>query len=42
MIVFTIFSYAVLKERLKWTDGVAMALIFAGVAVAMLGRHVSK
>jgi hypothetical protein len=39
MTVFVIFSYAVLKEKLRWTDGVGMALIFAGVAVAMFGRH---
>lgn len=38
LVVFAGFSTLVLKERLRVTDAVAFALIFAGVAVAMLGR----
>jgi uncharacterized protein (DUF486 family) len=40
LVVFAIFSLLVLKERLRWTDLTAFALVFAGVAVAMLGRRV--
>ena len=29
----------VLKERLRWTDGVAVALIYTGVTISMLGRE---
>ena len=36
--VFAVFSIAVLHERLRWTDVVSFALIFAGVAVGMLGK----
>ncbi len=36
---FAIFSTAVLKEKLRWTDGVGFVLIIAGVAVAMAGRE---
>lgn len=35
---FGVFSSAVLKEKLLWTDGLGFALILAGVAVAMAGR----
>lgn len=42
MTVFVAFSYLVLKEKLRWTDGLGMALIFAGVAVAMIGREWGK
>jgi drug/metabolite transporter (DMT)-like permease len=31
-------SVLVLKDKLRWTDGAAFLLIFAGVAVSMLGR----
>lgn len=36
--VFTVFTLVVLKERLRWTDGVALVLVLAGVAVSVLGR----
>ena len=36
--VFTVFSIWVLREKLRWTDGVAFALVMAGVAVSVLGR----
>lgn len=39
LVVFAGFSTWVLKEKLRGTDIVAFALIFAGVAVAMLGRN---
>lgn len=39
MIVFLVFSILVLHEKPRWTDGIAMLLILAGVAVAMLGRQ---
>lgn len=42
LIVFAIFSIVVLKEKLRWTDGVAFALIFAGVAVSMLGKELQS
>jgi drug/metabolite transporter (DMT)-like permease len=32
----------VLKEKLRWTDAAAFVLIFAGVAVSMLGRGAAK
>lgn len=37
LLVFTGFSLLVLKERLSWNDGLAFALIFAGVAVSAFG-----
>lgn len=37
--VFIVFSVLVLKEKPRWNEGVAMALIFAGVLVAMIGRR---
>lgn len=36
--VFIAFAFLVLKERPRWNEYAAFALIFAGVAVAMLGR----
>ncbi len=36
--VFIVFAIVVLKERPRWNEGVAFVLIFAGVAVAMMGR----
>ena len=36
--VFIVFSVVVLKEKPRWNEGVAMALIFAAVLIAMLGR----
>lgn len=32
----------VLKERLRWTDGLAFALIFSGVAISLAGANGSK
>ncbi len=37
--VFAVFSIVVLGEKLRWTDTVAFGLIFAGVAVGMLGKQ---
>lgn len=37
--VFGFFSTYVLKEKLRWTDGVGLLLIFAGVSVSMGGRE---
>lgn len=37
--VFAVFSVAVLKEKLRWTDVAAFALIFSGVVVGMLGKR---
>lgn len=39
LIVFTFFAVWVLKEKLRTTDMIAFALVFAGVAVSVLGRH---
>ncbi len=36
--VFTVFTITVAKERPTWNDLVAMLLIFAAVAVSMMGR----
>lgn len=36
--VFAVFSIFVLHEKLRWTDMASFALIFAGVAVGMLGK----
>ena len=36
--VFIVFAAVVLKEKPRWNEGVAFVLIFAGVAVAMMGR----
>lgn len=36
--VFAVFTIAVMGEKLRWTDLVAGVLVFAGVAVSMLGR----
>jgi uncharacterized protein (DUF486 family) len=36
LVVFCIFSITVLKERLRWNDIAAFALIFAAVAVSMI------
>ena len=38
---FAVFSTAVLKEKLRWTDGLGFVLILAGVAVAMAGRELA-
>ena len=38
---FAVFSTAVLKERLRVTDGVGFLFIIAGVCVAMGGREVA-
>lgn len=39
LVVFAGFSLVVLKEKLRGTDIAAFVLVFAGVAVAMLGRR---
>ncbi len=39
LVVFSVFSILILKERLRWTDVVAFALIFLAVAISTLGRH---
>jgi uncharacterized protein (DUF486 family) len=36
--VFGVFAAVVLKEKLRWNDGVAFGLILAAVVVSMLGR----
>lgn len=36
--VFAVFSILVLHEKLRWTDVASFGLIFAGVAVGMLGK----
>ena len=36
LVVFSVFSVLVLKERLRWNDMLAFALIFAAVAVSMI------
>jgi hypothetical protein len=38
---FAVFSTTVLREKLRWTDGLGFVLIIAGVAVAMAGREVA-
>jgi uncharacterized protein len=38
LVVFTVFTVAIAKEKMRVTDAVAFALIFAGVAVSMFGR----
>lgn len=38
LLVFSVFSLLVLKEKLRGTDLAAFALILAGVAVSMYGR----
>ena len=37
--VFIAFAIVVLKERPRWNDYVGFALVFAGVAVVMIGRN---
>ena len=38
--VFTVFTLTVLpNEKLRWSDYTAFALVFAGVAVSVLGRR---
>lgn len=39
MLVFAVFTIAVMGEKFRWTDIAAFLLVFAGVTVAMLGRH---
>ena len=36
--VFVVFSITYLKEPPRWNDYVALALIMAGLAVALLGK----
>jgi uncharacterized protein (DUF486 family) len=38
LVVFTGIAIFVLKEKLRWTDGVAMALIMLAVGISMWGR----
>jgi uncharacterized protein (DUF486 family) len=40
LVVFTGFTILILKERPRVNDAVAFVLIFAGVAVSMMGRGV--
>ncbi len=40
--VFGFFSWLVLKEKLQWTDYVAFALILAGAAVGLFGKHFTQ
>ncbi len=42
LMVFSVFSILILKERLRWTDVVAFVLIFLAVAISTLGRHWAK
>lgn len=37
--VFTAFTIFIAKEKPRAADGIAMALVFAGVMVSMLGRR---
>ncbi|MBA3698342.1 MAG: DMT family protein [Planctomycetes bacterium] len=41
LLVFLVFSLVVLKESPRWQDYVGMALIMAGLGVALSGRHES-
>jgi uncharacterized protein (DUF486 family) len=36
LVVFSVFSILVLKERLRWNDALAFGLIFAAVVVSMI------
>lgn len=36
LVVFSVFSILVLKERLRWNDMLAFALVLAAVAVSMI------
>ena len=38
LVVFTFFAMWILKEKLRSTDLIAFGLVFAGVAVSVLGR----
>jgi hypothetical protein len=38
LVVFTVFTVAVLKEKPRWNDMLAFGLVFAAVAVSVLGR----
>ncbi|MBL9001577.1 MAG: DMT family protein [Phycisphaerae bacterium] len=41
LIVFTVFTLVVMpNEKLRWSDYTAFALVFAAVAVSVLGRRV--
>ncbi len=39
LVVFTVFTILVLKEKPRVNDAIAFALIFAAVAISMLGRN---
>jgi uncharacterized protein (DUF486 family) len=39
LLVFSVFSTLVLKERIRLQDACAFALVFLGVLVSMLGRE---
>ncbi len=41
LVVFTGITIFILKEKLRWTDGVAMMLILAAVCVSVWGRLAS-
>ncbi|MBI5866644.1 MAG: DMT family protein [Planctomycetes bacterium] len=38
LVIFSMFAIWILKEPLRWNDVLAFALIFAGVAVSVLGK----
>jgi Putative member of DMT superfamily (DUF486) len=39
---FSVFSSTVLKEKLRWTDGLGFVFILLGVIIAMAGRHAAQ
>lgn len=41
LLVFVAFSTFVLRERIRWTDGVGFALVFLGVGVSVLGPRIT-
>lgn len=41
LVIFGIFSTLVLRERLKWNDLVAFALVFVAVAVSVFGDRLN-
>lgn len=42
LVVFTVFSLAVLKEKMRGTDYVALGLVMAAVVVSALGGRLEK
>ena len=37
LVVFSVFTILILKEKPRWNDALAFGLVFAGVAVSVLG-----